>query len=85
MSNTKSNKDLYMYLLDNFNGNMDDLGGYDKNEITHLCKLGILRRGKSGDNKDRYSLTSLGREQIRFMCIQKKMGSAMDGIIGFLS
>lgn len=84
MYNTKSNEDLYLYLLNHFNGNMDDLQGFNPEEITNLCKLGFLKRGKADCNKDRYSLTSLGKEQIRFMCIQSRMGCAMDGIISFL-
>ena len=84
MYNAKSNEDLYLYLLNHFNGNMADLRGFDTEEITNLCKLGFLKRGKADNDQDRFSLTSLGQEQIRFMCIQSRMGNAMDGIISFL-
>lgn len=86
-TNSNSNVQLYSYLLEHFNGNMDDLKQYDADEIMHLCKLGFLKRGKSysdGNQKDRYSLTAVGKDQIHFMFLQEKMESSMDCLIDLL-
>ena len=80
----ESNEELYATLLEQLNGDLDEHKDY-QSEITRLCKLGIVKKGVTSDNRERFSVTDLGKEQLQFMCVQDSLEEAMDGIIRFMS
>lgn len=75
---------IYEYLNKNGDGYLSSLDSFGQNEVTHLCKLGFLTRGKDSENRKRYRVTSLGRKQIRIVCAQNSMENALDTIIDIL-
>ena len=80
----ESNEELYATLLEQINGDLVEHKDFQP-EITRLCKLGLMKRGMDSDNKERFSVTDLGKEQLQFMCVQDSLEEAMDGIIQFMA
>lgn len=81
---SKKGKDLYEFLNDNCNGSLSELNDFAIEDVTHLCKLGFLTRGKDGQNEKRYKLTSLGKKQVRIVCAQNRVENALDTILEIL-
>lgn len=81
---TENKENIYSSLLKKRNGNLSDYEGHES-EINRLCKLGILKKGRTSDGTDRFGVTDLGVGQLRYLSARSDLKKATKSIIQFVS